>query len=58
MNFIFICPNLNKVFESADFSVSDNQVNALAAARKDGSIGDAAQIGEVIRGPDEKILVI
>ena len=25
MNFIFICPNPNKVFESADFSVIENR---------------------------------
>jgi selenide,water dikinase len=39
-------------------SVSDNQVAALVTALKDAGIGDAAQIGEIIHGPDEKILVV
>ena len=39
-------------------SVSDNQVTALVDALKDAGIGDAAQIGEVIHGPDEKIRVV
>ncbi len=38
-------------------SVSGNQVTALVAALKDAGAGDAAQIGEIIHGPDEKILV-
>jgi selenide,water dikinase len=39
-------------------SVSDNQATALVAALKDASIGDAAQIGEIIHGPQEKIRVV
>ncbi|UCD81946.1 MAG: selenide, water dikinase SelD, partial [Desulfobacterales bacterium] len=39
-------------------SVSDNQVAALVTALKDAGIGDAAQIGEIIHGPEEKILVV
>jgi selenide,water dikinase len=38
-------------------SVSGNQATALVAALKDAGAGDAAQIGEIIHGPDEKILV-
>ena len=38
--------------------VSENQAGALVAALKDRGIGDAAQIGEIIEGPDEKIQVI
>ena len=30
----------------------------LVAALKDAGVGDAAQIGEIIHGPDEKILVV
>ena len=39
-------------------SVSGNQDTALVAALKDAGVGDAAQIGEIIHGPDEKILVV
>ena len=39
-------------------SVSDSQAAALVAALKDAGIGDAAQIGEIIHGPEEKILVV
>jgi selenide,water dikinase len=37
--------------------VSENQAGALVTALKDRGIGDAAQIGEVIAGPDERIHV-
>jgi selenide,water dikinase len=37
--------------------VSENQAGALVKALKDRGIGDAAQIGEVIDGPEEKIHV-
>jgi selenide,water dikinase len=39
-------------------SVSENQAGALVAALKDRGIGDAAQIGEIIEGPDERIDVV
>jgi selenide,water dikinase len=39
-------------------SVSGNQVTALIEALKDAGVGDAAQIAEIIHGPDEKILVV
>jgi selenide, water dikinase len=39
-------------------SVRDNQADALVAALKDRGIGDAAQVGEVIHGPEEKIGVV
>jgi selenide,water dikinase len=39
-------------------SVSENQADALVAALKDQDIGDAAQIGEIIDGPDERIHVV
>ena len=35
--------------------VSANQANELITALKDAGIGDAAQIGEVLSGPEEKI---
>jgi selenide,water dikinase len=38
-------------------SVSENQADALLTALKERGIGDAAQIGEVIDGPEEKIHV-
>jgi selenide,water dikinase len=39
-------------------SVSENQADALVAALKDQGIGDAAQIGEIIDGPEEGIHVV
>jgi selenide, water dikinase len=39
-------------------SVSASQTEALLAALKDAGIGDAAQIGEVLSGPEEKIWVV
>ena len=39
-------------------SVSENQAAALVATLKDQGIGDAAQIGEIIYNPDEKISVV
>ena len=39
-------------------SVSENQADALVATLKDQGIGDAAQIGEIIYNPDEKISVV
>lgn len=39
-------------------SVSDDQSNALVAALKAGGIRDAAQIGEIVHGPEEKIQVV
>jgi selenide,water dikinase len=39
-------------------SVSDNHCAALVKALKNSGIGDASQIGEIIHGPDEKILVV
>jgi len=38
--------------------VSANQANELITALKDAGIGDAAQIGEVLSGPEEKIWVV
>jgi selenide,water dikinase len=38
--------------------VSENQAGALVTALKDRGIGDAAQIGEVIDGPEERIDVV
>jgi selenide,water dikinase len=39
-------------------SISENQAGALVAALKEQGIGDAAQIGEIMDGPDERIHVI
>ena len=39
-------------------SVSENQAGALVAALKDQGIGDAARIGEIMEGPDERIHVL
>jgi selenide,water dikinase len=39
-------------------SISENQAGALVEALKDRGIGDAAQIGEIIEGPDERIHVV
>jgi len=39
-------------------SVSENQADALVATLKDQGIGDAAQIGEIVRSPNEKIRVV
>jgi selenide,water dikinase len=39
-------------------SVSGHQADKLVAALKDAGIGDAALIGEVLSGPDEKIWVV
>jgi selenide,water dikinase len=39
-------------------SVGENQAGALVAALKDRGIGDAAQIGEIIDDPEEKIRVV
>ena len=39
-------------------SVSGSQASALVAALKDAGIDDAAQIGEIIDGPEEKIWVV
>lgn len=39
-------------------SVSGRQAADLVAALKDAGIGDAAQIGEVLKGPEEKIRVV
>jgi selenide,water dikinase len=39
-------------------SVSENQADALVATLKDQGIGDAAQIGEIIDGPEERINVV
>ena len=38
-------------------SVSQHQANHLVSALKDAGISDAAQIGEVLSGPEEKIWV-
>ncbi len=39
-------------------SISRQQAGDLVAALKDAGIGDAAQIGEVLSGPEEKIWVV
>jgi selenide,water dikinase len=39
-------------------SVNGHQAGELVAALKDAGIGDAAQIGEILSGPEEKIWVI
>ena len=39
-------------------SISENQADALVASLKDHGIGDAAQIGEIIHNPGEKIHVV
>jgi selenide,water dikinase len=39
-------------------SVSENQADALVAALKNMGISDAAQIGEIIGGPEEQIRVV
>jgi selenide,water dikinase len=39
-------------------SVNENQADALVTALKDTGIGDAAQIGEIIQNPEEKIYVV
>jgi selenide, water dikinase len=39
-------------------SVSASQTEALLAAMKDAGIGDAAQIGEIVSDPEEKIWVV
>jgi selenide,water dikinase len=39
-------------------SISENQAGALVEALKDRGIGDAARIGEIIEGPDERIHVV
>jgi selenide,water dikinase len=39
-------------------SVSESHAAALVAALKDGGIGDAAQIGDVLNNPEEKIWVV
>jgi selenide,water dikinase len=39
-------------------SVSANQATELITALKDTGVGDAAEIGEVLNGPEEKIWVV
>jgi selenide, water dikinase len=39
-------------------SVSNVHCAALVSALKDGGIADAAQIGEILNGPEEKIWVV
>jgi selenide,water dikinase len=39
-------------------SVAGHQVDKLVAALKDAGIHDAAQIGEICNGPEEKIWVL
>jgi selenide,water dikinase len=39
-------------------SVDGHQADELTAALKDAGIGDAARIGEILSGPEEKIWVV
>jgi selenide,water dikinase len=39
-------------------SLNDREAGELVTALKDAGIGDAAEIGEVVSGPEEKIWVL